>query len=92
MRYLDSDGSDISAALNEGVWQSRAQVAVTPLQTLLKLDAEARMNTPGTPGGNWQWRFGEGDLTDRVGEELRALNTRYDRCAPEPRNADPEPA
>jgi 4-alpha-glucanotransferase len=78
-RYLAVDGTDISGSLNAGVWQSRASVAITPLQTLLRLGADARTNRPGTPGGNWQWRFEESAITPELAGELRSLNERYDR-------------
>jgi 4-alpha-glucanotransferase len=81
LRYLDTDGSDISGALIEAVWQSRAMFAITPLQTLLRLGSEARMNTPGTAAGNWQWRYEEGALTHQVRAELQHLNLRFGRIA-----------
>ncbi|HEY8519874.1 MAG TPA: 4-alpha-glucanotransferase [Gammaproteobacteria bacterium] len=41
----------------EACYASRAQLAVVPLQDLLRLGSEARMNTPGNREGNWGWRF-----------------------------------
>ena len=35
-----------------------------PVQDILELGAEARMNTPGTTSGNWEWRLQPGQLTD----------------------------
>ena len=37
-------------------WRSAARLAVAPLQDVLGLGSDARMNTPGTPSGNWRWR------------------------------------
>ena len=51
-------------------WSSGAALAIAPLQDLLNLGPEARMNVPGRPEGNWAWRFRDGALTD----ELRRLN------------------
>lgn len=48
---------DIPHALLRSVWASRAGAAVFPLQDLLGLGPEARMNTPSTVTGNWTWRF-----------------------------------
>ena len=42
---------------SEAAWASRAALAVAPLQDVLSLGTEARMNLPGTEEGNWQWRF-----------------------------------
>jgi len=54
-----------------------------PLQDILDLDSEARMNFPGKPEGNWQWRFKEGMLTDFTAARLKDLATLYGRV-PEP--------
>ena len=42
--------------------ESRGTMAVIPLQDVLGLDGSARMNTPGTHTGNWQWSFAWSDL------------------------------
>ena len=58
-RYLNrSEGcsSDAALALMEVAWSSRAALAIVPLQDVLNLGAEARMNMPGRPEGNWGWR------------------------------------
>jgi 4-alpha-glucanotransferase len=54
-------------------WSSRASLAVAPLQDVLDLGAEARMNLPGTEEGNWHWRYAAGDLTPELAARLRAL-------------------
>ena len=63
----------------ERAWDSRAIVAVAPLQDVMSLDSEARMNIPSTPSGNWQWRFGAGALTDRLATWMRRLNEKTGR-------------
>ena len=54
---LQCTAADMPAALIDAVWHSPARVAILPLQDLLGLGAEARMNMPGTTQGNWTWRF-----------------------------------
>lgn len=54
---LGAGGLDMPEALIEAAYASRAQLAVIPMQDLLGLGSAARMNTPGTTEGNWQWRF-----------------------------------
>ncbi|MBU1493349.1 MAG: 4-alpha-glucanotransferase [Actinobacteria bacterium] len=63
----------------EEAWRSRAIVAITTLQDVLSLGTGARMNIPSTPSGNWRWRFGEDDLTDRTAGWLRKLNRKTGR-------------
>ncbi|MCS6850712.1 MAG: 4-alpha-glucanotransferase [Gemmataceae bacterium] len=55
-RYLPLSG-DIAADLVRLAWSSVADYAVAPLQDVLSLGTEARMNFPGRPDGNWGWRF-----------------------------------
>lgn len=57
-RVLACHPDEIPEALLRSVWSSPAEMAVFPLQDLLGLGPEARMNTPSTVSGNWTWRFG----------------------------------
>jgi 4-alpha-glucanotransferase len=57
--------------LIEIAMRSRAALAIVPLQDVLGLGAEARMNRPGERDGNWSWRLEPGELTDAHGERLR---------------------
>ena len=82
-RYLGRDGSDIAWDLIRAALASTARYAIVPLQDILDLDSEARMNFPGKPEGNWQWRFKEGMLTDFTAARLKDLATLYGRV-PEP--------
>ena len=50
-------GAAVSAALVKLAFDSAARLAVAPMQDLLGLGAEARLNTPGTITGNWRWRL-----------------------------------
>ena len=79
MRYLDWDGTYPASRFLEAVWASRAMFAVAPLQDFLGLDDRARMNTPGTTGGNWTWRIPAGALSPQLGESIAELNARHDR-------------
>lgn len=56
-----NDGA--APALMELAWSSAASLAMTPLQDLLNLGREARMNVPGRAEGNWRWRMTENMLT-----------------------------
>jgi len=54
-------------------WSSVAALAMAPLQDLLDLGAEARMNLPGSVEGNWRWRCTEEMLSAPVLDPLRGL-------------------
>lgn len=57
-RILNCGPDDMPAALLQSVWRSPARIAMFPLQDLMGLGSEARMNTPGTVlDSNWTWRF-----------------------------------
>ena len=60
---------------------SAADLAIIPLQDVLGLGAEARMNTPATAYGNWRWRFDAGQIDDEVRRFLRDM-TEAGRRAP----------
>lgn len=75
-KYLKGRGtrsSEVAHALMELAWSSIAAVAVAPLQDLLNLGKEARMNVPGRSEGNWRWRCTEDMLSDPAFEWLRDL-------------------
>ena len=58
---------------------SVAKLAIFPLQDILGLASDNRMNRPGTAKGNWEWRFEKAQLTDEVGYQLRDVTGLYDR-------------
>ncbi len=72
-RYLRRDGSDIAWDLIHLAWLSVADTAIAPMQDLLRLGTEARMNLPGSLGGNWQWRCPPDALADDLAQALRDL-------------------
>lgn len=74
--YLKRPGgqSDEAASALMGLaWRSVAALAMAPLQDLLNLGAEARMNVPGRAEGNWRWRCTEEMLSGPAYERLRDL-------------------
>ncbi len=77
--YLSVDGADPAWELITTAMESQAAWAIVPIQDIQRLGTEARMNTPGRPDGNWQWRTGPEPLTDGMVEEFRALATRTGR-------------
>jgi 4-alpha-glucanotransferase len=79
-RYMHGNGSNVAAEMVRRLWASVAGYAVAPLQDLLALDTEARMNFPGTLGGdNWAWRMDKAALSDTLRDMLRELNYVYQR-------------
>jgi 4-alpha-glucanotransferase len=88
--YLGRDGSDISWDFIRLALASVGEVAIFPMQDVLSLGSEGRMNTPGRAGGNWGWRYTPGMLTAEVAERLRTLTTIYGRAIPvEPPETEP---
>lgn len=73
-RYLGVDGHDFAWDLIRAVWKSVAVFAVTPMQDVLGLGGEARMNFPSKLGGNWEWRMSEADFREDLAAGLRDLN------------------
>ena len=79
-RYMATTGKDIHWVGIRVIMASVADTAVFPLQDILGLGSEARMNTPGTSGDhNWRWRFRTGALTPDAGERLREMTELYGR-------------
>ena len=58
---------------------SVGELAIVPAQDLLSLGSEARLNTPGTASGNWNWRLNPGALTQDLANHFKALNGIYGR-------------
>ena len=59
--------------------KTNANFAIVPLQDILCLDNQARMNYPGTVSGNWVWRYKKGDITKGMKEKLALLTKKYHR-------------
>ena len=81
LRYLNSDGTDIHWDLIRMAWASVSHTAIAPLQDLLGIGSEGRMNLPSSISGNWSWRFENGSLAPEVGDRIRELTETYGRCS-----------
>jgi len=57
--------------LIDAAYASPAGLAIIPMQDLLGLGSEARMNRPGTVEGNWRWRFAWSDLDPQIAVDAR---------------------
>ena len=72
-------GEKVCWTLIEAVYKSKANFVVIPLQDILYLGNEARMNFPGTVSGNWLWRYKKGDITKEMEKNLALLTRKYER-------------
>ena len=78
-RYLGTDGSQIQWTLMRAALSSVANTVLIPMQDILGLGSEARMNLPGRQAGNWQFRFTWDQLTPDITARLREMMSMYDR-------------
>ena len=69
-----------------------AGYAIFPLQDVLGYGSDARMNTPGTASGNWNWRFADGVLRSELAEKLKELTVLYGRHTIDEPEEDAAPA
>jgi 4-alpha-glucanotransferase len=79
LRDDNDDDAQIHWAMIRAVLASIADVAIIPLQDVLGLGGEARMNLPGRVSGNWKWRYRRDALTGDLAARLKSLATIYDR-------------
>jgi 4-alpha-glucanotransferase len=77
--YLNTDGREIHWDFIRAVLASVADTAIIPLQDLLGLGTDARMNLPNSTSGNWNWRYKAGAFNDELGERLKKLTQIYGR-------------
>jgi 4-alpha-glucanotransferase len=77
--YFKTDGSQIHWDMIGEILRSASHFAVIPLQDVLGLGKEARMNTPGTATGNWEWRFSWNMLTEDIKKKLKELTAKHNR-------------
>jgi 4-alpha-glucanotransferase len=82
LKYLNTSAAKLPDAMVRAIWSSVANVVVAPLQDLLSLGTEARMNFPGKPAGNWTWRMPVDAASDDLRDNLLELNTLYSRKLP----------
>jgi 4-alpha-glucanotransferase len=83
LKYMASDGRQPHWDLIRLALASVGDLALLPLQDVLGLGQEARMNYPGKAKGNWEWRFPADMLTDDISDRLRDLTELYGRIPPE---------
>ncbi len=81
--YLGRCDDGIHWAFIRAAQTSPAEFALIPLQDVLGLGSEARMNTPSLHGGNWKWRFAPGQFTAELAAKLAHLAEVTDRL-PQP--------
>jgi 4-alpha-glucanotransferase len=77
--YLNLRGEKIHWAMIHALLASVADTVLIPMQDILGLGSNARMNLPGRMGGNWKWRYEQEQLQPEMTERLRALTELYDR-------------
>jgi 4-alpha-glucanotransferase len=78
--YLARPGEEMPWPLIRAALASVARLAVLPMQDLLCLDGAARMNTPGTTEGNWQWQFDWAQVPEGLAGHVRHLAGLYGRA------------
>lgn len=77
--YLNYYGDDIRFQVMKTAYESVADTVIIPMQDVLNLGTEARMNFPGTTGGNWQWRFTWDQISDDLAGTLKEMTEMYGR-------------
>jgi 4-alpha-glucanotransferase len=89
VEYFGRVDDGINWAFIRAAFASVAALAVVPVQDVLGLDSDARMNIPSKPAGNWTWRLAPGSLTPALAEKLALLTQVTDREAPAKVPGDP---
>jgi 4-alpha-glucanotransferase len=79
LKYLNTTGTEIHWDFIRALFASVANTAIVPMQDVLGLGTEARMNLPNSTEGNWSWRLKEQSLTSELAERLRKLTELYGR-------------
>ena len=78
-RYLNTDGSEINWVMIRTLIASVANTVLFPLQDVLGVGSEGRMNLPGSSSGNWRWRFRREGLNSAISARLKELAEMYER-------------
>jgi len=79
MEYLNTDGSEMHWVFIRTLMASAADTVLFPLQDVLGLGSEARMNRPAKESGNWRWRFRREALSAELAARLKRLTELYGR-------------
>jgi 4-alpha-glucanotransferase len=86
-KYLNYFGDDIVYELIRLAYASVANIVIVPMQDILNLGGEARMNFPGKLGGNWMWRFTWDQISEDLHLKYLGLAELYER-PPKPRKVE----
>lgn len=78
-RYISGNGKQFVRNFMEQAWASAAHTAIAPMQDILGLDSDARMNTPGIAAGNWNWRFTWPQVRLNHKRFLKQITEKYNR-------------
>ncbi len=78
-QYLNTDKNKVVWDMIKSAYSSVANTAIIPMQDVLSLDESARINTPSTTSGNWQWQMGRNACTKKLSKKLFNLCKLYDR-------------
>jgi 4-alpha-glucanotransferase len=82
-KYLEKVGGNRNLPINWKMIQvalsSPCQMAIIPIQDYLGLGAEGRMNIPGTPEGNWEWKMKSKALNKTLAKKIKTFTKIYDR-------------
>lgn len=78
-KYLNYYGDNITFQLIKNAYMSVAKLVVIPMQDVLNLRTEARMNLPGTSSGNWEWRFKWEQVPDTLATTYKEMCEIYER-------------
>ena len=79
LNYTGTDGSALNWDFIERVWASKSDFALCPMQDVMGLGSESRMNVPGQSGDFWTWRFKWEDVTPEMVQRLRAVTEKTQR-------------
>jgi 4-alpha-glucanotransferase len=79
MSYLNSDGEEIHQHMMRAISASVANIVIFPMQDVLGLSSEDRMNFPGKPMGNWEWRFSWEQVGTEQTQELAKMAVEHGR-------------
>ena len=82
-KYIGTDGKEINWDLIRLASRSVADMAIYPMQDVLGLGTEARMNLPGKSSGFWEWRFSWDQVNAVHAARLYEITALYKRCSPD---------
>ncbi len=88
-KYLNYFNDDILSELIRTAYASVANIVIIPMQDILELGGEARMNFPGKLGGNWTWRFTWDQIDGNLTAHYKGMSVLYER--PPKKKKKPKP-